>query len=251
MSHAIGFFTLLLSLSRADYYGQYLARCQFSSYDGHDAVYLEQASFNKVMAIQYNSTVGAVTGFTKQGKQFADILNKDPRFMSHQIWKTNLCKKNIPLIYSLLTSVEPSIWLRSVEAADSKHPGMLLCSVYNFYPKQIKVTWLRNGKEATSDVTSTEELPNGNWLYQIHSYLEFTPTPGEKITCMVQHVSLKEPKLYDWEPKSDPGMVKITVGAAGMLFGLVFIVAGLIYYKKSSALVLVPTTEVFYPEHTL
>lgn len=98
--------------------------------------------------------------------------------------------------------MEPSVRVRSVDATGSKHPGMLVCSVFGFYPKLIQVTWLRNGKEVTSDVTSTEELSNGNWLYQMHSYLEFTPTPGEKITCMVEHASLMEPKFYEWG-KSD------------------------------------------------
>lgn len=45
---------------------------------------------------------------------------------------------------------------------------------------------------------STDELSNGNWLYQMYSYLEYTPIPGEKITCMVEHASLKKPKLYNW-----------------------------------------------------
>lgn len=84
------------------------------------------------------------------------------------------------------------------QAADSRHPSMLVCSAYNFYPKQIKLTWLRDGKQTTTDVTSTEELPNGNWLYQIHSYLEYTPTPEEKISCMVEHASLMKPLIYDW-----------------------------------------------------
>uniref|UniRef100_A0AAQ5XFU8 Uncharacterized protein n=1 Tax=Amphiprion ocellaris TaxID=80972 RepID=A0AAQ5XFU8_AMPOC len=30
------------------------------------------------------------------------------------------------------------------------------------------------------------KLSNGNWLCQIHSYLEFTPKPGEKISCRVE-----------------------------------------------------------------
>lgn len=75
---------------------------------------------------------------------------------------------------------------------------MLSCSAYDFYPKQIQLTWLRDGKEETSGVTSTEELSNGNWFYQVHSFLEFMPTPGEKITCRVEHASLRTPKLYDW-----------------------------------------------------
>lgn len=94
--------------------------------------------------------------------------------------------------------VEPYVWLRSVKSEYSQHSHMLICSAFDFYPKQIKLTWLRDGKEDTSDVTCTDELPNGNWLYQLHTYLEFTPKPGEQISCMVEHASLREPKLYNW-----------------------------------------------------
>ncbi len=75
---------------------------------------------------------------------------------------------------------------------------MLVCSAYNFYPKQIRVTWLRNGQEVTSDVSFTDAMSDGEWYYQIHSYLEHTPTAGEKITCMVEHLSLSEPVLHVW-----------------------------------------------------
>ncbi|XP_070691225.1 rano class II histocompatibility antigen, A beta chain-like isoform X2 [Pempheris klunzingeri] len=254
MFQALGFFTLLLAFLRADaFFGHILIHCQFTSPDGHDAVYLEQFYFNKKLMAQYNSTLGKIIGYTKKAQELADILNKDVHLLKHEKWKTDLCKRNAPLAYDgLLTPVEPYVWLRSVKAASSRHPGLLVCSVYNFYPRQIRVTWLRNGKGVTSDVTSTEELSNGNWLYQIHSYLEFTPIPGEKITCMVEHASLMEPKLYDWEPMADSMTYKITVGTAGLLLGLTFLVAGLIYYKKRSTVrVLVPTTEVLYPEHTL
>ncbi|KAM9352952.1 rano class II histocompatibility antigen, A beta chain-like [Symphorus nematophorus] len=120
---------------------------------------------------------------------------------------------------------------------------MLICSAYNFYPKRITVTWLRNGEKVTSDVTSTEELSNGNWLYQVHSYLEYTPGPEDKITCMVEHASLRKPKLYDWDPTPpESERNKIAVGAAGLLLGLVFFSAGLIYYKNNTTgRVLVPS----------
>ncbi|XP_036928972.1 DLA class II histocompatibility antigen, DR-1 beta chain-like isoform X4 [Acanthopagrus latus] len=188
-----------------------------------------------------------------EGEKYADILNKNARFIQLEQWKTQFCRKAVPRVHSgLLTPVEPSVWVRSVEEAGSKHPGMLVCSVYNFYPKQIRVAWLRDGKEMTSEVMSTDEMPNGNWLYQVHSFLEYTPRPGEKISCKVEHASLVEPQLYEWEPTSDSGMNKIIVGIAGLLLGLVFSVGGLMYYKKKThERVLVPTTEVFYPENTL
>lgn len=78
-------------------YGQALIHCQFSSHDGHDAVYLEQYYFNKVLECQYNSTVGKMIGYTKKAKELADILNSDPSFVTHERWKTERCKRNIPL----------------------------------------------------------------------------------------------------------------------------------------------------------
>lgn len=75
---------------------------------------------------------------------------------------------------------------------------MLMCSAYDFYPKMIKVTWYRNGKDITSDMTATDELADGDWYYQVHSHLEFTPKTGEKISCMVEHRSLKEPLEIVW-----------------------------------------------------
>lgn len=101
-------------------------------------------------------------------------------------------------LLSFLPTVEPSVRVTPVVKQGSTHQAMLACSAYNFYPKQIRLTWLRNGEKVINYVTSTEELPDGNWLYQIHSYLEYTPSPREEITCMVEHASLKEPKLYNW-----------------------------------------------------
>uniref|UniRef100_A0A3Q3CR92 Ig-like domain-containing protein n=1 Tax=Haplochromis burtoni TaxID=8153 RepID=A0A3Q3CR92_HAPBU len=197
---------------------------------------------NKMLLGQYNSTLGKYVGYTEKTKEIADNLNKNKGFLEHE--KKNK-EKNLFIkwaersvqIISLVKSIHPIVRLRLVESADSKHPGLFMCSAYNFYPKQIKLTWLRDGKEATSNVTSTDELPNGNWLYQIHSYLEISSKPGEKISCMVEHASLTEPKVYDWVPITEAGKNKIAVGAAGLLLALVFPIIGVIFYKRK---VLVP-----------
>ncbi|XP_038134351.1 H-2 class II histocompatibility antigen, E-S beta chain-like isoform X1 [Cyprinodon tularosa] len=248
------FLTLFLAFSPGGcFYFYIMDRCQFSSDDGHDAVFLEQFYFNKMLEGQYISTVGEAIGYTKETQVYANILNNNSEFINHQIWKTNLCKRNSQLAYKeLLTPVEPYVWLRSVKSEYSQHSHMLICSAFDFYPKQIKLTWLRDGKEDTSDVTCTDELPNGNWLYQLHTYLEFTPKPGEQISCMVEHASLREPKLYNWDPEPDLGWKKIVVGSVGLLLGLIFSITGFICYKKKSTeLVLVPTTEEVCPEEDL
>ncbi|XP_045062916.1 H-2 class II histocompatibility antigen, A-S beta chain isoform X2 [Coregonus clupeaformis] len=136
------------------------------------------------------------------------------------------------LFSSLSEVVEPNVTLR-LEGPSSD--SSLVCSVHFFYPKHIRVTWLRNGQEVTSDVTSTDVMANGHWSYQIQSYLKYTPTIGERITCMVEHISQTEPKFYDWDPslpKSEKN--KIVIGACGLLLGVVFVAAGLTYRMTST-----------------
>ena len=91
--------------------------------------------------------------------------------------------------------------LLSATPSAGKHTAMLVCSAYNFYPKMIKVTWMRDEQEVTRSTSQhvwTEVLANSDWYYQMHSYLEYTPTPGENITCTVHHASFTEPKILHW-----------------------------------------------------
>ncbi|KAF7694854.1 hypothetical protein HF521_006577 [Silurus meridionalis] len=99
-----------------------------------------------------------------------------------------------------ITWVEPQVKVRSVKKSDGSHPAMLICTAYNFYPKFINVTWLRNGQKIKGDVTSTEKMANGDWYYQIHSHLQYMPESGEEISCVVEHASLKKPIIYKWDP---------------------------------------------------
>ncbi|KAM6994342.1 class II histocompatibility antigen, B-L beta chain-like [Tautogolabrus adspersus] len=223
----------LLLFSRAEaLFGAALLYCKFTP--PNDVVYLGQIFFNKVLWGEYNSTVGKYVGFTEKGRKITDVLNKNPAFLRQEKKNLEHCKAHFPLALELISkTVEPSVKLRSFEATDSKHPKMLACSAYNFYPKQINVTWLRDGKEVTTDVTSTEELPNGNWLYQIHSYLELTPRAGEKIACMVEHASFQKPKLYEWDPISESERTKIAVGTAVLLLGMLCLAVGLFYYMRN------------------
>lgn len=78
------------------------------------------------------------------------------------------------------------------------HHNMLVCSVTDFYPGQIKVRWFRNNQEETAGVVSTPLVRNGDWTFQILVMLEMTPQRGDVYTCHVEHPSLQAPVTVEW-----------------------------------------------------
>ncbi|XP_047655908.1 HLA class II histocompatibility antigen, DR beta 4 chain-like [Tachysurus fulvidraco] len=220
--------------------------CNWNKDDLSDMELIRSYIFNKINYFEFNSTLGKYVGYTKLGISNADRLNKDTaRLQAQKAQAETVCKPNAGIYYSnvLSKTVEPQVKVKLVKKSDGSHPAMLMCSAYSFYPPLIKVTWLRNGKEVEGGQTSTEEMADGDWYYQIHSHLEYTPESGEEISCVVEHASFKKPMSYKWDPSmSEPDKSKIAIGASGLVLGVVLSAAGFIYYKKkSSGRILVPT----------
>uniref|UniRef100_A0A8P4K4K4 Ig-like domain-containing protein n=1 Tax=Dicentrarchus labrax TaxID=13489 RepID=A0A8P4K4K4_DICLA len=205
------------------------ARCVFNSTDLKDIEYINSYYFNKLEYARFSSSVGEFVGYTEWGVKQAKYWNSE---------KERYCLNNVNIDYpnALDKSVKPYVRLSSVAPPAGKHPSMLVCSVYDFFPKHIRVSWLRDGQEVTSDVTSTDELADADWFYQIHSHLEYTPRSGEKISCVVEHASLREPLVTDWDPSMpESERNKIAIGASGLILGLILSLAGFIYYKRKES----------------
>ncbi|XP_041956568.1 rano class II histocompatibility antigen, A beta chain-like isoform X2 [Alosa sapidissima] len=220
------------------YYTSLVDQCRFSSWDLSDLEYISSYWFNKDKFVVFNSTVGKFVGYSEFGVYNAERWNNDPAILAQmRAEKDRSCKPNAQTkIDSILTkTVEPEMTLKLTRPSSGGHPAVLTCSAYNFYPKLIKMTWFRDGQEVTGDVVTSEELADGDWYYQMHSHLEFTPKAGEKISCMVEHASLKEPKELVWEPSmSRADWYMVAMGVAEMVLGLILAAAGIIYYKKKT-----------------
>uniref|UniRef100_A0A3Q2X3T0 H-2 class II histocompatibility antigen, I-E beta chain-like n=1 Tax=Haplochromis burtoni TaxID=8153 RepID=A0A3Q2X3T0_HAPBU len=144
-------------------------RCLFNSTELQDIEFIRSYYYNKIEHVRFSSDVGRFVGYTEFGIKEAEYWNKDQAILAQmRAQKETYCQHNTDLWYAnvLSKSVKPSVRLHSTMAPGYHHPAMLVCSVYDFYPKLIKVSWLRNGQETTSDITSTEEFANGDWLYQ-------------------------------------------------------------------------------------
>uniref|UniRef100_W5MKA5 Major histocompatibility complex class II DGB n=1 Tax=Lepisosteus oculatus TaxID=7918 RepID=W5MKA5_LEPOC len=238
----------LSSLVPDDFVYFFRSECHFSASDLRDLVYVRSMTFNGKERVRFNSTVGKYVGFDTWGEKQANYWNGQKDYIARlSADKDRFCKYNVQLMASGMQDrkTEPDVRLSSTKPSSQKHPAMLMCSALGFYPKQIKVSWLRDGQTVTSDVTSTEELADGDWYYQIHSHLEYTPRAGESIVCRVEHSSFATPKELTWDPSMpEADRNKIIIGASGLVLGLVIAAAGGIYYKKKSGVrrMLVPTS---------
>ncbi|TRZ04142.1 hypothetical protein DNTS_007147, partial [Danionella cerebrum] len=146
--------------------------------DYTDMEFIDSYSFNKDVDLQFNSTVGKFVGFTDLGKKQAEYANKNQAFIQQEkAFVDTFCKHNAQVLDSRVRdkAIEPTVIVKSVKQGEGRHPALLLCSAYDFYPEKIKVSWTRDGAEMTSDVTATMEMADGDWFYQIHSELEYTP----------------------------------------------------------------------------
>lgn len=73
---------------------------------------------------------------------------------------------------------------------------ILICVVTGFYPKDINVEWIVDGKPA-SDGTSTGLLPNHDQTYQVQVTTMLSKTT-HNYSCQIKHSSLEEPLVLTW-----------------------------------------------------
>uniref|UniRef100_H2MBX4 Ig-like domain-containing protein n=1 Tax=Oryzias latipes TaxID=8090 RepID=H2MBX4_ORYLA len=198
--------------------------CYLPSRNPKEVQYLIDWYFNMELTMQYNSSVGGWTGFTPAGLITAAKFNADKHDVVQRILERELvCQRSVEIIY------ETTETAKGKYALTTNPRGKI--DALDFYPKHIRLTWFSNGQEVTEGVTFSDVLPNGDWTYQAHTYLTLTPGKQDHISCMVQHTSLKEPKIYNWESSKNHTENYIIGGVCALLLGAVFLCGGLIHYK--------------------
>uniref|UniRef100_A0A8C5QJH9 Ig-like domain-containing protein n=1 Tax=Leptobrachium leishanense TaxID=445787 RepID=A0A8C5QJH9_9ANUR len=88
----------------------------------------------------------------------------------------------------------------------------LHCHAYGFYPQDIHVKWMRNGREEVPCLDANYVLPNTDGTYQIRVTIHITAEKGDKYFCHIDHSSQKETYVLPWEPAKDAHIL-IVIGA--------------------------------------
>ncbi|KAK3514810.1 hypothetical protein QTP70_032427 [Hemibagrus guttatus] len=111
----------------------------------------------------------------------------------------------------------------------------VVCHATAFFPKEVMISWMKDGEDVNEDVELRETLPNQDGSFQKRSILK---VPAEELqkhtyTCVIQHSSLKEELVLE-VPKGG-GLMAIIVGVVVALVVLVAVVAGIMVWKKKNS----------------
>ncbi|XP_066437477.1 zinc-alpha-2-glycoprotein-like isoform X2 [Eleutherodactylus coqui] len=121
-----------------------------------------------------------------------------------------------------------------VTGRESGEVTKLHCLVYGFYPRAVDVKWMKNRTDEVPTYETTHVLPNPDGTYQIRVSVEVIPQEGDSYSCYVDHSSLEEPLLVDWDPEQEvPLSIIISVGVISVLV-LTAVVVGVVIYRKKN-----------------
>uniref|UniRef100_A0A3Q1FKU9 Rano class II histocompatibility antigen, A beta chain-like n=1 Tax=Acanthochromis polyacanthus TaxID=80966 RepID=A0A3Q1FKU9_9TELE len=198
------------------YVYQMIADCEYGD-NITDMVYLVKNVFNLKLLNIYDSRVGKYISFGELGmRNAAHYNNQSWKMKDRKAEVETFCRYNVCSFFSMRYIIlPPNVRVHQTKPADYGEQSVLECSVWGFYPQEMRVSWLRDGEEVTTDVFSSEVLPNGDWSFQFHSYLELTLKRGERVICRVEHSSLQESLEVEW---AKGGLTGVNVSVLGCLF---------------------------------
>uniref|UniRef100_A0A8D2LSJ9 Ig-like domain-containing protein n=1 Tax=Varanus komodoensis TaxID=61221 RepID=A0A8D2LSJ9_VARKO len=224
--------------SPRQFLAQWTYECRFSNAMGQEQVhFFDRYIYDRQEIVHFDSTLGRYEAVTPLGEPAANYWNSQKELVHYKRSEVDrFCRHNFQILGTLAHArrVQPTVTISPTKDDPLSPHTLLLCTAASFYPQEIEIRWLKNGRRATEGVFYGEELHNGDWTYQTQVMLEDTPQRGDIYACQVEHSSLETLLTVQWEPRtSESARRKVWMGIVGALLGLVFVTVGLTCYLRS------------------
>ncbi|XP_051992169.1 RT1 class I histocompatibility antigen, AA alpha chain-like [Xyrauchen texanus] len=155
-------------------------------YDGEDFI-----------AFNFNTT----QWINKNPKAKETKLKWDRQTTENQIIKDQL--KNCMNWISTFNNTQitlPDVEVFAVESPQDQNKLILICLATGFYPKHLEMNMMLNGIKL-DHVNSSGIRPNGDETFQLRISVEIHRNEEEGFECHVNHISVKEPVISEWDGK--------------------------------------------------
>uniref|UniRef100_K9J874 Ig-like domain-containing protein n=1 Tax=Xenopus tropicalis TaxID=8364 RepID=K9J874_XENTR len=198
--------------------------------DGTISAYQEVA-FNGKELIAYDYQMGTFIPTTPEAQVAAQVWNEDYAKIE-KVFLENFCTHRLswylPALASHLEKLVPPKVKVSISESDSG--AELHCRVYGFYPRDVEVKWIKNGRDEIHSEEAAQILPNPDGTYQIRVSVGVTPEGGATYSCHVEHSSLEKTLVVPFE-YNNRSILYIIIPICGALL-LLMIGLGLFLFKK-------------------
>ncbi|KAG8449923.1 hypothetical protein GDO86_016556, partial [Hymenochirus boettgeri] len=174
---------------------------------------------------------------TKEAFSMMMLWNKDYcDANNHKSYMENECIQHLKLYLPLIEKDLNKKVHPSVKISDSVPDGglRLRCLVYGFYPRDVEVKWVKNGRDEVYPEESPQILPNPDGTFQIRVSVEVTPEEGDRYSCHVDHGSLDNTLVIPYEPK-DRNISHIAIPPIVVAL-LLAVVLGIFIHRRRSGI---------------
>ncbi|XP_015262571.1 PREDICTED: class I histocompatibility antigen, F10 alpha chain-like [Gekko japonicus] len=111
----------------------------------------------------------------------------------------------------------------------------LFCQLYGFYPKDIEVTWMKDGEDRRAETMTGGVVPNSDGTYNTWLSIEVDPKEKGRYQCRVGHDSLPEPLDLAWEEPASNLLLIVEVVVGVVLAAILLVVGVTVYMRKRRA----------------
>ncbi|KAJ1064287.1 hypothetical protein K5549_014701 [Capra hircus] len=119
----------------------------------------------------------------------------------------------------LQRKVKPEAWLSS---GPTPGPGRLLlvCHVSGFYPKPVRVRWMR-GEQEQPGTQQGDVMPNADWTWYLRVTLNVAAGKAAGLSCRVKHSSLGDQDiiLY-WGHPTSIGLILVAIIVPSLILSI-------------------------------